>query len=142
MPRRLPSPASKWAFPSPNHIALQETNICAQLTRDLLGSERALLSATGTKRTAAERSGMGAMIARARADRRGLLDTDKRRIARRARVLVPRSHPQFVTDCLGEYAPVRHDRQFWFHRVVALAQHLGSRSLRRVPQIKRKEISC
>jgi len=72
MPPRLPSPASKLAFPSPNHIASQETNICAQLTRDFLSCERAVLSATSTSLTVAERlahhrvhGSTGAMIARA-----------------------------------------------------------------------------
>jgi hypothetical protein len=54
MPPRLPSPASKLAFPSPNHIALQETNICAQLTQDFLSRERAVLSGTSTKLVTAE----------------------------------------------------------------------------------------
>ena len=36
MPPRLPSLARKQAHPSPNRIALQETNICAQLTGGLL----------------------------------------------------------------------------------------------------------
>jgi hypothetical protein len=58
MPPRLPSPASKLAFPTPNHIALQETNICAQLTRNFLSCERAVLSATSTKPTGAERIGV------------------------------------------------------------------------------------
>ena len=57
MPPRLPSPASKLAFPSPNHIALQETNICAQLTLDFLSCERAVLSATSTKLTGPEADG-------------------------------------------------------------------------------------
>ena len=58
MPPRLPNLASKLVFPSPSHIALQETNICAQLTRDFLSCERVVLSATSTKPTGAERMGV------------------------------------------------------------------------------------
>jgi hypothetical protein len=45
MPPRLSSLARKQAYPSPSHIALQETSICAQLTRGLVTCEQMGLNA-------------------------------------------------------------------------------------------------